>query len=58
MNDEYQKLFKTFDSYLKSEIHAIGDKEMNQEVDILKVLINADRQEYGDGIVPFDDWIE
>ena len=58
VSDEYQKLFKTFDSYLKSEIHAIGDKEMNQEVDILKVLINADRQEYGDGIVPFDDWIE
>lgn len=42
ISDEYQMILKDFNDYFKTQVSAIGDLELNQEVSILKKLVELD----------------
>ena len=39
VSEEYKKIFKTFEEYMKSEIEEVHDLELEQEVEILDLLV-------------------
>ena len=39
VSEDYSEIFKKFEGYMKNEIKEIGDKNLNQEIEILNYLI-------------------